>query len=354
MHILDRYIANSVIIATGLVVLTLLGIETLLEFINELSSFGTGHYGLLQLFVYVAMQLPSDLYQLFPIAGFLGSLIGLGRMAMTSELIVICSAGVSKNRIAWAVIKAALFMLIFVTFLGEWQAPKLEYQSRSYKAQATGKLQNLWSHGDLWLHQENTFVRIGAILSKTQVLNIARFDFDKQNHLLTALVAEKAELEKGKWQLVNISTTQFVGDQVQATHLDKQPLGFTFHPQLLEKKMQRDSEQQTIQGLWRNIQYRHQAGLLASELEFAFWQRLMQPFTTIVMICLGVPFVFGSLRQVSMSSRVLTGIIVGFSFYMLNQFLGPIALVYQWPAWIAATLPTLFFLFIYLVLSRKY
>ena len=46
----------------------------------------------------------------------------------------------------------------------------------------------------------------------------------------------------------------------------------------------------------------------------------------------------------------MSGIIVGFVFYMLNQFLGPIALVYQWPGWIAGVLPMLFFLLIYAIL----
>src|SRR5579863_724466 len=101
MRILDRYICSAVIIATGLVVLTLLGIESFIEFIGELPSMGVANYGILSVFAYVAMQLPSDLYELFPIAGFLGSLIGLGRLASTSELVVMRAAGISIARIAW-------------------------------------------------------------------------------------------------------------------------------------------------------------------------------------------------------------------------------------------------------------
>ena len=62
---------------------------------------------------------------------------------------------------------------------------------------------------------------------------------------------------------------------------------------------------------------------------------------------------FWLFRSASMSGRILTGIIVGFVFYMLNQFLGPIALVYQWPAWIAGALPMLFFLLVYAVLLSR-
>ena len=64
MRILDHYIRASVIWATCLVVLVLLGIESFIEFISELSSLGVANYGILSVFAYVGMQLPSDLYQL--------------------------------------------------------------------------------------------------------------------------------------------------------------------------------------------------------------------------------------------------------------------------------------------------
>lgn len=353
MRILDRYIGNSVIIATGLVVLTLLGIEMFIEFIAELPSLGVKHYDILSVFTYVGLQMPSDLYQLFPIAGFLGSLIGLGRLAATSELIVMRAAGVSISRIAFAVVKTALAMLIVVTLIGEWPAPALQYRALQFKQERMQRQINLWSDTGLWLHQGTAFVHVGAILSSTEIADVIRFDFDKKNHLLSTLSAKRAILENDQWKLQDVGITEFKGNETYAASSAEKSLGFTFQPDLLQKKMQRDTDQQTIVGLWENIQYRRQAGLLADELESAFWRRALQPLTTVVMICLGVPFIFGSLRSVSMSARVLTGIIVGFVFYILNQFLGPIALLYQWPAWIAGALPVAFFLLIYAILLSK-
>lgn len=353
MRILDHYIRSSVIWAACLVILVLLGVESFIEFISELPSMGVAHYGVLSVFTYVGMQLPSDLYQLFPIAGFLGSLIGLGRLASTSELIVMRAAGVSIARIAWAVVKAALLMLIVITIIGEWLAPTWQYQAKQLKEKQMQRKVDPWLSQGMWLHQGQAFIRVGTVVSSTEILDIARFDFDQQDHLLSALTAERGVLQNGVWQLLQVSTTRLTPNQATAAHYAQVPLGFSFQPDLLQKKMQLDTDQQTIAGLWHNIQYRRQAGLLANELESAFWARLLQPLTTVIMICLGVPFIFGSLRSASMSARILTGIIVGFIFYMLNQFLGPLVLVYQWPAWIAGALPTVFFLLIYAVLLSR-
>ncbi len=353
MRILDHYIRSSVIWATCLVVLVLLGIETFIEFIAELPSMGVGNYDIFSVFAYVGMQMPSDLYQLFPIAGFIGSLIGLGRLASTSELIVMRAAGVSIARIAWAVVKAALLMLVVITIVGEWWAPTWQYNALEFKEKQMQRSMNPWASQALWLHQGQAFVHIGTIVSKQEVQDITRFDFDQQNHLLSSLTAHSAILQNGVWQLKQVDLTRLMPTKAVVMHYQTMPLGVKFQPELLQEKTQLETDQQTISALWKNIQYRRQAGLLATELESAFWARVLQPLTTVVMICLGVPFIFGSLRSASMSARILSGIIVGFVFYMLNQFIGPVALVYQWPAWIAGALPTVLFLLIYAALLSR-
>lgn len=353
MRILDRYIRASVIWSTGIVVLVLVGMEIFIEFIGELPSIGVADYGIWSAFIYIGMQLPSDLYQLFPVAGFIGALIGLGRLASTSELIIMRAAGVSIARIAWSVVKAALLMLVVITVVGEWLAPVWQYQAVQYKEKQTKRSMDPWVGQGLWLHHGQSFVYIGSVVSNTAIKDVQRFDFDKDNRLLSALSAETAILEEGAWKLQHVVSTRLTEENAIVENHAQIPLDFTFQPELLKKRIQRDPTQQTIVDLWRNIQYRIESGLLATELESAFWSRVLQPFTTVVMICLGVPFIFGSLRSASMSSRLLTGIIIGFIFYMLNQFLGPLALVYQWPAWIAGALPVMFFLIIYIILLYR-
>ncbi len=186
-----------------------------------------------------------------------------------------------------------------------------------------------------------------------KVKNITRFDFDKENHLIEALQAKRADLSKGVWQLYDITGTTFTPTHSSVFQEQERALGFSFQPQLLQKKMQTDALQQSIVSLWKNINYREGSGLTTQNLKSAFWQRAMQPVTTIVMICLGVPFIFGSLRGASMSSRILTGIVVGFIFYVVNQFLGPFTMVYQWPTWIAGISPTILFLIIFAVLLAR-
>ncbi len=124
--------------------------------------------------------------------------------------------------------------------------------------------------------------------------------------------------------------------------MQRLPLNVVFNPTLLQAGRKR-VDQQSIVELYHAIIYRNHSGLATNQYQFTFWHRLIQPLTTIVMICLGVPFIFGSLRSASMGLRVLTGVIIGFAFYMLNQFFGPFTMVYQIPPVLAAVMPTLLF-----------
>ena len=101
----------------------------------------------------------------------------------------------------------------------------------------------------------------------------------------------------------------------------------------------------TLLGLHTYVNYLKANGLRATNYQLSFWKRIFQPFATLVMIFLAVPFIFGPLRTVTMGMRILAGISVGFCFYILNQFFGPLSTLFQISPIIGACLPTIVFIF---------
>ncbi len=105
--------------------------------------------------------------------------------------------------------------------------------------------------------------------------------------------------------------------------------------------MKIDSGERSIPQLYSYIKYLHYSGLRANKYEFLFWQRVFQPLATLVMILLAIPFIFGPLRTVPMGLRIIAGAVTGLGFYIINQFTGPIAVVYQLSPLVVAIMPTL-------------
>ena len=342
MRILNRYIRSAVVTSTTLVMLVLLGIDLFMEFIGQLPQIGLSYYRLWQAFLYVLAQLPSDLYQLFPMAGFLGCLIGLGRLASSSELIVMRTVGVSILGITLPVVKSALLMMVVMTLVGEVIAPSLEAKGETIKLAALSKAFGYQTLGDVWFHDVRSFVHIGLVNSKQSISDVSQFFIDNKHRLLVASYAPEGKDLKGHWVLYNVKQTRFSLTRTTEKRIAEMPLMVVFNPDQL-KQDRKTVDRQSIAGLYHMIFYRKAAGLQTNQYIFAFWQRFIQPLTTVVMIFLGVPFIFGSLRQASMGFRILTGVIVGFAFYMLNQFFGPFAMVYQIPPIFAALMPTVLF-----------
>lgn len=344
MQILTKYLGKTVIGTITLVIFALLSLEIFIELTREFPDLGTGFYGLLQMFAYIPMLLPSDIYHLFPMAGMLGCLIGLGILASHSELIVMRTAGMSLGDITITVLKAALLITIFMTILGEVIAPKLQYIGDRYKMEALNSKQALLTNSGVWIRNNKDFIHIEKVLPKGQMENITRYVFDDQNRLIATSFAKNANFDKtsNQWIFQNIDQTNLFDKSTTSSHFVQQNWNLSLKPKLLGLGSF-DSEQKSLIELKNYINFRKQSGLDTSQYEFTFWQRVFQPLATLVMIIIAVPFIFGPLRTATMGLRIVAGALVGFSFHIINQFVGPMSMVWDFPPIIAAVLPSMLF-----------
>ena len=79
----------------------------------------------------------------------------------------------------------------------------------------------------------------------------------------------------------------------------------------------------------------------------------MLPITTIVMLFLSIPFIFGPLRSVGVGQRIFIGVLVGISFYLLDKMFSFVGLAYQFPPALSAVLPTALFLVLAVILMMR-
>jgi lipopolysaccharide export system permease protein len=336
---------------TCLVILIIAGLQIFINLITQMNDVGRGGYAISQALGFVLLILPNLIYPLFPVAALIGCLIALGRLAAQSELLVMQASGVSKANITLSIMRTTFLMLLVVTFIGEYIAPYLQDRAATYKDEAIRQQPADTTKQGGWIRDSESFIHIGVVLPNKQLNGILQYQF-KNKRLVSALMAESATYNDGKWQLHNISETQFHQNSTTVTHYQTRIWPVSFDPELLGLGTIQTA-QNNLFNIYQYIQYLKKGGLSASNYEFAFWKRLFQPLVTLVMIGLAVPFIFGPLRTVTMGFRILVGVIVGFSFYTFNEFLGPFSLVYQIPPLLAAALPILIFLVVDLYLFRK-
>jgi lipopolysaccharide export system permease protein len=355
MTIYRYYIAKQVIKSILMVLLLLLAIESFIELAQQLKDVGRGNYTLSHVAFVVPMAVLSKVYQLFPMAALIGSIIGLGRLASRNELIALHSAGMSLWQITAAVMSGAILLTVLMILPGESLAPYALDVATAVKSRALSKGNTLkTSHHGTWIRDGNNFIHIQTLETGSQWRDVTRYFFDQQHELQLASFAKRGEFLNGHWQFYDVQQSRFEPQRVSRETFAQQVWNLRLDPRMMGL-IDIEPAQQSLPQLYNSVQFRKHSGQDAGPFEFAFWRRLMLPIATLVMIMLAVPVVDGPLRSVTMGVRVFAGIGVGFVFYMLNQFLGPMSLVYQVPPILAAVMPVVVFGLLggYLIKSRS-
>jgi lipopolysaccharide export system permease protein len=342
MKILDKYIGKTIVSSILMVLLILMGVDSFLELATELKDIGKGGFHLSQALLNVPLTLPTDMYELFPMAALIGSLMGLSKLANQSELIVMSAAGMSRGQIIFAMLQTAVVLLLLISLVGEGLAPIAQRYAKETKTIALSAGKTLKTASGVWFRDGNNFIFVRDILWDNHLNDITRYQFNKDKKLAAISHADHGLYEKGGWYFHHVVQSELLPDHIKSRSFESQRWDINVDKRLLGIFNAR-ADQMSLPKLYTYIDYRHKNDLGTGLYEFSFWKRLIQPIATLVMIFLAVPFIFGLLWNVSMGLRVVMGVIVGFSFYILNQFFGPMSQVYQIPVLIAALLPTVTF-----------
>ena len=338
MRKLDLYIGKAVLWAIIAVLLVITGLAVLFAFIDQLGDL-EGGYTLKEALIYVLLTTPRRMYDVLPMSALIGCLVGLGSLASSSELTVMRAAGVSLSRIVWAVIKPLLLLMILGLVIAEYIAPWTEVQAlaRRTLVQAEGKAQSS-KHG-MWHRQGQEYIHINSVQPDGRLIGVTRYEFDKERRLQRSSFAKEASfIEEGQWQLQDVVATKLYERHSETERLASECWDISLTPKLLNTVVV-EPEALPISGLWRYGRYLAEQGLNAERYWLAFWDKLLQPLVTGVLVLMAISFVFGPLRSVTLGQRLFTGVVLGFVFRIMQDLLGPASLVFGFSPLLAVLVP---------------
>ncbi len=352
MRILDKYIGLTVAGNTLVALLVLVSLRAFIGYMDELGDAGKNDYGVLQALIYIGLSVPRYIYDFFPTATLLGCMLGLGVMASNSELVVIRTSGVSILRITGSVLKTGAVLMLIIIFIGEILAPAAERYSQTYRAEKMDDRITLKSDHGFWARDGLSYINIKTVLPGEKLRDIHIYEFDKDHQLRISTYAQSAEYKDNSWILEGIRQSYITKDKVTTKKIAKASWDALLNPDLINV-VSIKPESLSAWALRKYISYLDSNGLNTDRYELAFWNKLVAPFSTAVMMILAIPFVFGPLRSVSMGQRALVGIMVGIGFYLINQSLGHMSQIYNINPVFSAVFPTIVFFSIAVFFIRR-
>ena len=95
--------------------------------------------------------------------------------------------------------------------------------------------------------------------------------------------------------------------------------------------------------LFQYIRHLQTNGQTSQRYEIEFWRKAFYPLSCLVMMVLALPFAYLHFRSGSISGYVFAGVMIGISFFLLNNVFGYIGNLNDWTPWITAALPGLIY-----------
>lgn len=353
MRILDLYIGKTLLRSILVTVVVLLGLFVFIEFVDELGNLNKGSYGIVQIVQYVILKIPKMLYEVFPMAALIGSILGLSVLARDSELIVMRASGVSIQRIVFSVFKVGIVMALLAMVMGEIISPFTETKALKIRAESMQTSIGQKSATGLWLRDDNTYVTIAEVLPDLTLLGIKIFEFDNDNFLRFLSTAEEGVFDENqRWLLKGLKRTMINDTSSAADKVTAAYWSTAVNPQMLRVFMIQP-EQLSILQLTKYIKHLKSNKQDTDKYELAYWSKIVTPLATAVMLILAVPFVFKNARSGNLGASLFAGIMVGLGFFILNRAFSFFVPLFNISPMLGAIIPTLLVcLLSYLMIRR--
>lgn len=339
MGILTGYLLRTIVKSTLLVLLVLLGLAGLFEFIGQLDNV-QGDFGIPDALLFALLRLPQLSFEMLPMATLIGSLLGLGGLASSSELVVMRTAGVSVLELMGMVAVAGVVLTVLTALVGEFIGPPLDYFARTIRNAAIYE-QSENPGNAAWIKDGPVILHLERINTEFELGGIYLYRFNDDNSLAAIARAENAGIdEDDRWILENFRATRFVEEgvevvqsalAVESLEIDSEVLGVA-----LVKPISLSAR-----GLMSYIAYLRQNGLSAERYEMELWSRIARTATVVVMPVLALAFVFGSLRSAGHGSRLMIGVLIGLLYFLASEMLANSGQVFNLNPALVSWLPSL-------------
>ncbi|HEY5665597.1 MAG TPA: LPS export ABC transporter permease LptG [Gammaproteobacteria bacterium] len=340
MNRLGNYIVSGVLKGTTIVTVAVVLVGSVIEFVGQLDDVGLGSYGLREALVFVALRIPHKIFDVLPAAALLGALLSLGNMAVHRELVIMRTSGLSQYRLLGAVATAGMVLFVVMLLLGESLAPSLGAYARSMRADALLEDVDTASARSTWFKDGDRIFNLRQPRTGDEFdLAVRVFELDAEAGL-TQIAKADSVLTVGSdiWELFDYAETNFEREATTVSRSSRIQQDYGLSPELLELSEVREDLLDTPQ-LDRYITYLQSNGLDADRYLAAYWGRIANGASVILMAALALPFVMGGLRSAGTGARMLVGLIIGLGYYVLVQLSAQIGEVFSLDPVVAAWAP---------------
>ena len=369
MKTVRRLIYSEVLSSIALIALGFLTLFFFFDLVDELqylgknTGVGDSIYQVRHALLYVTLLIPNHLYELLPISVLIGSIFVMARLAQSSEYTILRTSGLGPWRALKLLLWLGAFFVALTFVVGDYVSPLSERAAQLLKARYQGKI--TVGQTGAWLKEKqarsNFIVNVAELSPNNEMRDVRIYEFNRAGRIVTTTEAPGATFSSdAAWLLRDAIRTNFDG----TASLGRKDSGVDAQPQLA--KVSRTAiasfkwpteistemvsvallrpERMATVDLFNYIRHLDDNGQTSQRYEIEFWRKVFYPLSCLVMVMLALPFAYLHFRSEGITAYVFAGVMIGISFFLLNNVFGYIGNLQNWQPWLAAATPGLIYM----------
>lgn len=353
MKTLRRLLYGEVIVAVSLVTLGFIALFFFFDVVEELQAVGkikAVGYQIPQALIYVALMIPSHVYELFPITVLIGTIFVMSRLARSSEFTILRTSGLGPWRALRTLMALGLGFVLFTFAVGDYVAPLADKTAQLLKSRFQGSM-SVGKTG-AWLKEKQAYghyaVNVGSLAPDASMEDVRIFEFDNQGYLVSLTQGKTGQFgEDESWLLHNVERTEFSAPESATPRADRAQFESFRWPtkvsaEMVSAAVLRPERMGTID-LFQYMRHLNANGQSAQKYEIQFWKKVFYPMSCLVMVVLALPFAYLHFRSGGIASYTFGGVMAGISFVLLNNVMNDLGNLQGWQPWFTAALPGLIY-----------
>jgi lipopolysaccharide export system permease protein len=371
MKTIRQLLYKETFLSIAFVAMGFLALFFFFDLVDELpqigKSFAASQFGTYQVqhaLLYVILLIPNHLYELLPIAVLIGGVFVMARFAHSSEFTILRTSGLGPGLALrlMLVLGAALVAITFV--IGDYVAPLADKTAQLLKARYLGQI-SIGQTG-AWLKakkgNKSYAVNVSAMSANADMLNVRVFEFDAGGSILSTTHAKEAVFENDKsWTLKDVRRSDYAIDgtvsnssnnsmkegvvknkqaSIKQTQLETYRWPTELNADMVSVALLKPDRMGTID-LYQYIRHLDANKQVAQLYEIQFWKKVFYPLSCIVMLVLALPFAYLHFRSGGITGYVFSGVMVGISFFVLNNIFDYFGNLLAWNPLFTAAAPSM-------------
>ena len=372
MKTIRRLIYGEVLTAIALVAMGFLALFFFFDMVDELQYLGKSNglpsglptasdiYQIRHALVYVSLLIPNHLYELLPISVLIGTIFVMARMAQSSEYTILRTSGLDPWRALKMLLNLGGIFVVLSFVIGDYLAPLSERTAQLLKARYQGII--TVGQTGAWLKEKQAYNTVIANVRRlspdNEMLALQIFEFNNKGLVVSKMQAASASFGlDDSWQLHDVTRTEFnlPADVTTASNAIKQSAdvvrssmaSFRWPTEITQEMVSvalLKPERMGTLDLFNYIRHLDANGQDAQRYEIEFWKKVFYPLSCLVMVMLALPFAYLHFRSGGIAAYVFAGVMMGISFFLLNNVFGYVGNLQNWQPWLAAAAPGLLYM----------